>query len=108
MFPKTCCPAECAPCRKGSTRPLFVLSSPKRAALWEQPCSGCGLLEPGLASLEDDVGGLDELAHDGDDDELGGLAARGEALGEGFQRRIASFGLQAGEIEHASRPGPAA
>ncbi|WP_414694328.1 hypothetical protein [Phenylobacterium sp.] len=59
----------------------------------EQPCSCSGLLSPGLAALEDEVGGLDKLSQDGDDDDLGGFASGEESLGEGFQSGVATAGL---------------
>lgn len=51
----------------------------------EHPCSGRQLLKPWLASLEDEVGGLDELSHDGDDGDLAGFFAGDELAGEGLE-----------------------
>ena len=60
----------------------------------EQPCLGCGVFEPRLATAEDEICGLDELSHDGDDGDSQGLAALNEALGEGFQTGIAALGAE--------------
>src|SRR5271170_3293153 len=66
----------------------------------------CG--DPGCPAVEDEIGGLDEFAHDGDDGDLGGFSSGGEALCEGPEVRIASLGGKGGEVEHAPGPGATA
>jgi hypothetical protein len=58
--------------------------------------------------LEHEVGGFDELSHDGDDDELGRFASGGELVGEGFQGRVVAPGGDGGEVEQAPWPASAA
>ena len=60
--------------------------------------------EPWRVALEDEVCGLDELAHDGDDGDLLGLSALDEALGEGSEAVIAAPCGHGGEVEHAAWP----
>ena len=67
----------------------------------EQPCLGCHGFDPWASSGEDEVGGLDELSHDGDDCDLGLLALGDEAVGEGSELWIALPGGQSGQVEQA-------
>ncbi len=55
-----------------------------------------------MTAFEDEVGGFDEFAHDGDDDDLGLFAVGGEAFGEGFDVGVATFGGECGQIDQAS------
>ena len=54
------------------------------------------LLKPWLASLEDEVGGLDQLSHDGDDGDLAGFFAGDESA-----EKASKVGL-AGSVEFMS------
>ncbi len=70
--------------------------------------SGEWLSYPWLASCEDEVGGLDELSHDGHEDELLWLSMFEEALGEDLEGRAASAGCESGEVDQAPWPASAA
>src|SRR3954453_11122237 len=64
-------------------------------------CVG-GLFELGLpedAIAQHGVQGCDHLAHDGDDDDLGLLARRGEAITEGFESGVVAAGAEGGHVE---------
>ena len=63
---------------------------------------------PGLSSSENEVGGLDELSHDGDDDHLGRLGPALQSLGEGLEPGIVALGAEGGQIEQASGPASSA
>jgi hypothetical protein len=67
-----------------------------------------GDFEPWCLPGEDEIGGLDDLSHDGDDSELWWLAVSLEAVGESFELWIESFGDDRGDVEHASGPGSSA
>ncbi len=58
--------------------------------------------------MEDEVGGFDELSHDGDDGQLDGLSTGEEGLVEGFEAGVVALGGEAGEVEHPPDAGPAA
>src|SRR3954447_15437748 len=64
-------------------------------------CVG-GLFELGLpedAIAQHGVQGCDHLAHDGDDDDLGLLARRGEAITEGLGGGVGGAGAEAANVE---------
>src|SRR3954465_14128231 len=58
-----------------------------------------GLGLPGYAIAQHGVQGFDYLAHDGDDDDLGLLARRGEAITEGFESGVVAARTEGGHVE---------
>src|SRR3954463_2573668 len=58
---------------------------------------GLGLPEDAIA--QHGVQGCDHLAHDGDDDDLGLLARRGEAITEGFESGVVAARTEGGHVE---------
>src|SRR3954462_7640386 len=64
-------------------------------------CVGCsgGLGLPEDAIAQHGVQGCDHLAHDGDDDDLGLLARRGEAITEGFESGVVAASPEGGHVE---------
>src|SRR3954451_25156788 len=64
-------------------------------------CVGCsgGLGLPEDAIAQHGVQGCDHLAHDSDDDDLGLLARRGEAITEGFESGVVAARTEGGHVE---------
>ena len=61
---------------------------------------GLGLPEDAIA--QHGVQGCDHLAHDGDDDDLGLLARRGEAITEGFESGVVAARTEGGHVENVA------
>src|SRR3989344_1027628 len=97
-------PAKC--CGGGKKVGRFVFTSPAKRG--SNHVSGGGRCGPWVAPCEHQVGGFDELSHDGDGDELLGLAGGGEPFGEGLEAGIEALGGDGGEVEHPAWSGPPA
>src|SRR5690606_19196840 len=100
--------------------PRYAVEDPPVAATvpaWDPPLwrshggatmSFCSFWDPWGFAFEDDVGGFDELSHDGDEDEFLWLAVLFEAVGEGLEVGVAAAGGEGGDVEHAPWPAAAA
>src|SRR3954454_13103720 len=75
-------------------------AAPSRGGRMSNCTGGSGGLGlPGGAVAQHGVQGGDHLAHDGDDDDLGLLARRREAITEGFESGVVAARTEGGHVE---------